>query len=269
MKDIIEVCVVEQSQIVCTLATCKRQFDYSTFEASLFGEKMTEDKKVSIGGLEPEDKGNVAWFIMFFLGVGNLFPWNAFITASGYYANRFCGTQFEENFENYFSFMFTACQTIGLALSVVIQDKLTFQQKIAYPLILYSFIFLLTTALVGVTDIDGNVLFYVTSLCACLCGLCGAILSSGLYGLGAMLPPTYTAALMSGSGMAGFMVSAAGLLTTAAAKSLVTCTDDNTTDDSCTREVNYSALAYFLIASIVLIANVVCFSILKRLPIVR
>lgn len=230
---------------------------------------VSDDKKYSVLGQEPADTGNVAWLIMFFLGVGNLFPWNAFITASGYYANRFCGTPFEENFENYFSFMFTACQTIGLALSVVYQDKLTFQQKIAYPLTLYSLIFLLTTALVGVTDIDGNLLFYVTCLCACLCGLCGAILSSGLYGLGAMLPPTYTAALMSGSGMAGFVVSASGLLTTAAAKSLETCADDGATDDSCTREVNYSALAYFLIASLVLIANVVSFSVLKRLPIVR
>jgi equilibrative nucleoside transporter 1/2/3 len=227
------------------------------------------DKKFPILGEEPKDAGNVAWLIMFFLGVGNLFPWNAFITASGYYANRFCATPFESNFENYFSFMFTSCQTVGLAVSVVYQDKLTFQQKIAYPLMLYSTIFLLTTALVGVTNIDGNVLFYVTSLCACLCGLCGAMLSSGLYGLAAMLPPTYTAALMSGNGMAGFVVSAAGLLTTAAAKSLVTCDDEETANDSCKQEISYSALAYFLIATIVLMANVLCFSILKRLPIVR
>jgi equilibrative nucleoside transporter 1/2/3 len=227
------------------------------------------DKKFSILGEEPKDTGNVAWLIMFFLGVGNLFPWNAFITASGYYANRFCGTSFEDNFENYFSFMFTACQTAGLALSVVYQDKFTFQQKIAYPLMLYSVVFLLTTALVGVTDMDGNALFYVTSLCACLCGLCGAMLSSGLYGLAAMLPPTYTAAVMSGSGMAGFVVSVAGLLTTAAAKSLVTCDDEESTTDSCKQEISYSALAYFLIATLVLVANVLSFTVLKRLPIVR
>lgn len=221
------------------------------------------DSKKSLDA--PIDAGNLAWIIMFFLGVGNLFPWNAFITASGYYANRFCGTSFEDNFESYFSFMFTFSQTVGLGLSVIFQDKLTFEQKIAYPLILYSLIFLLTTCLVGVLDIDPYVLFYVTCLCACLCGLCGAILSSGLYGLGAMLPPSYTAALMSGSGLAGFIVSVSGLLTTAAADSLVTCSDDNT-EETCKQEMNYSALAYFLIATLVLIANVLSYSVLKRLP---
>lgn len=218
-------------------------------------------------GEAPEDVNGLAYGIMFFLGVGNLFPWNAFITASSYYANRFCGTSFESNFENYFSFMFTFSQTFGLALSIIVQDKLTFEQKIIYPLILYSIVFTLTTALVGVQDIDANLLFYITSLCACLCGLSGAILSSGLYGLGAMLPEANTAALMNGSGFAGLAVSLSALITTLAAPRVSTCSDDN--DTSCNREISYSALAYFIIATLVLLSNVMAYIILARLPFVR
>jgi hypothetical protein len=34
------------------------------------------------------------------LGVGVLFPWNAFITAATYFGSRFCGTSHEATFED-------------------------------------------------------------------------------------------------------------------------------------------------------------------------
>jgi hypothetical protein len=60
---------------------------------------------------EPKDTGNIAYIIFFWLGlgigffkirlsthayfflslIGNLFPWNAFITAATYFSERFCG----------------------------------------------------------------------------------------------------------------------------------------------------------------------------------
>jgi hypothetical protein len=33
-----------------------------------------------------------AYVIFFILGIGNLLPWNAFITAAGYFHQRFCNT---------------------------------------------------------------------------------------------------------------------------------------------------------------------------------
>ena len=105
---------------------------------------MYEDSK-SLSIPEPTDYRHIAYFIMFYLGVGNLFPWNAFITASTYYAERFCGTSFEDTFENYFSLTYTLSQTIGLALAILFQDRLTLKQKISYPLMLYAVIFGVTT----------------------------------------------------------------------------------------------------------------------------
>eukprot|EP01032_Pedospumella_encystans_P035825 gene35825-40525_t len=72
----------------------------------------------------PVDIGYMVYIIMFYEGVGNLFPWNAFITASNYYGARFCGTSIETTFENFFSITYTLSQTIGLALSIVYQKKL-------------------------------------------------------------------------------------------------------------------------------------------------
>ena len=101
-----------------------------------------------------ESSENTAYRIFFFLGLGNLFPWNTFITASYYFAARFCGTNFEETFENYFTLSFTIAQTVGLALTIRYCEKWSLQRKVIYPLGVYSLIFLMTTVLVVILGID-------------------------------------------------------------------------------------------------------------------
>jgi hypothetical protein len=83
---------------------------------------------------------------------------------------------------------------------------------------LYAAIFSITTMMVLYTQINRTVLFWITLFGTCLCGFCGAVLSGGLFGLAACLPPQYTAALMSGQGLAGFVVSLCSILTTLASK---------------------------------------------------
>lgn len=218
----------------------------------------------------PIDVAYIVYFIMFWEGVGNLFPWNAFITASSYYAQRFCGTSFEDSFENYFSITYTLSQTIGLAIAVVIQERLTMQQKIAYPLMLYSVIFGITTLLVTIQDMDASLLFYLTLISAFLSGSVGAVLSGGLFSLGAMFPPAYTGALMNGQGLAGLTVSASALLTSLATAPVDECEDDGATDDGdCDNSLNVSALAYFLIATIVLLSCAVTFYWLRNMSFTR
>ena len=141
----------------------------------------------AFGATIPIDYYYIVYFILFWEGVGNLFPWNAFITASSYFAERFCGTYFEGEFENYFSITFTVSQTIGLALSIIYQDRITMRNKIVWPLLCYAVIFGVTTILVCIENIDASLLFYLTLISAFMCGICGAILSAGLFGLGAMV----------------------------------------------------------------------------------
>jgi len=122
-------------------------------------------------------------------GVGNLFPWNAFITASNYYAERFAGTSFEDSFENYFSISFNIFQTLGLALSLRYGSEIRLQNKIIWPFFCYSLIFVLNTVLVVIVDINPNVLFGITLLSSALAGCCGSVLSgmSCLSGRSSML----------------------------------------------------------------------------------
>ena len=102
----------------------------------------------------------------------------------------------------------------------------------------------------------------------------GSILSAGLFSLGGCLPPTYTAALMSGQGLAGLSVVVAGIVTQAAgpepdgwcASKQVSTGDDTDSVQCSTYSISYSALSYFLIATIVLGSCAVLFYVLVKLP---
>jgi hypothetical protein len=223
-------------------------------------------------GKTPEDRGNLAYNIMFWQGVGQLFPWNAFITASSYFSQRFCETDVAKDFENYFSISFTSFQTIGLGISVLYGSRLSLHDKIVYPLILYAILFGLTTGMVIVEDIDGYLLFWITFLSSCMNGLAGAILSAGLFSLGGCLPQTYTSALMTGQGLAGLSVAVAGIFTQAvgpAPEGWCKDSSDSSADDgaSCLQyTISYSALSYFLIATVVLASCAILFYVLVKLP---
>lgn len=218
----------------------------------------------------PIDVGMAVYMIMFYQGIGNLLPWNAFITAAGYFSTRFCGTSYVTNFENYFSFSYTVSQTIGLALSVIYQDKISLKNKIIVPLVFYTIIFFLNTVFVVIDDMSSQALFGLTLLSTSLCGLCGATLSAGLFGLGAALPAAYTGALMNGQALAGLMISLSSLLTILSGKDLTSCnSNDNAggTDDTtvCTYSTDYSALGYFIIATLVLLSCIFFYLLLMKL----
>lgn len=218
----------------------------------------------------PVDIGYMVYIIMFYEGIGNLFPWNALITASNYYTERFCGTSFENDFENFFSITYTLSQTIGLALAVVYQKKLSLRAKIVWPLTCWSLVFLVNTILVTIDDIDPNLLFWLTLISCCLCGLLGAVLSGGLFGLGAMFPPVYTSALMNGQGVAGLTAAVSSLLTSLATSAVDECSDDDTGDDgNCEQSIDYSALAYFVIATLILVSCVFAFLALNHFSFAR
>ena len=216
----------------------------------------------------PTDKGRMAYFILLLEGLGNLFPWNVFITASTYYASRFCGTSFESNFENFFSVSYTVAQTIGLAFSVVYSEKFTFRTRIITPLTFYCFVFALTTIFVLI-PFPSTLLFWITLLSTTLCGLLTASLSGGLFGLAGKLPPLYTGALMTGQGFAGLTVSISNIITTIASSD-TTCVDNDLNDDgTCVSTIDYGAFAYFMISTVILFSCIISYIIFQRLSFIR
>jgi hypothetical protein len=96
------------------------------------------------------------------------------------------------------------------------------------------------------------------------------ILSGGLFGLGAMFPHKYTGALMNGQGLAGLGVALVAVFTLLGNVDAGTrfCNDDSPT--ACDKyELNFSALAYFLLATVVLVSCIFAYWKLEVLPITR
>jgi equilibrative nucleoside transporter 1/2/3 len=219
---------------------------------------MSELQDVNIAGHD------TAYFICFWQGLGNLFPGNAFITAAHYFSVRFCGTLFEENFENYFSVAFMISQTVGLALAAKYQGHVSLANRIIGPLCVIAAVFVMTTIFVTF-DMEANLLFVLTLVSCFIVGASNAILSGGVFGLCADFPPQFTGALMSGQGLAGLTVSLASLVTIWAGAEVDLCSDDD--DGECEdHNTDYSALAFFSITCVVLGTCVLSFMALEKLP---
>ena len=219
---------------------------------------MSDIHDVNISGHD------TAYYICFWQGLGNLFPWNAFITAAHYYSIRFCGTPFESNFENFFSVAFMISQTVGLALAAKYQGHISLSNRIIVPLSVIAAIFVMTTVFVTF-DMDANLLFVLTIVSCFVVGSSNAILSGGVFGLCADFPPQFTGALMSGQGLAGLSVSLASLITIWAGNEVDLCSDDD--DGECEEHnTDYSALAFFIITCVVLGTCVLSFLALLKLP---
>jgi hypothetical protein len=100
------------------------------------------------------------------------------------------------------------------------------------------------------------------------------LLSGGLFGLAAVFPPIYTGALMNGQGLAGLVVSISDILTLLSESPTNFCDSTSSTNSSATSTcgdfyVETSALAYFLIATIILASCIVAFFVLQNLSITQ
>jgi equilibrative nucleoside transporter 1/2/3 len=126
----------------------------------------------------PEDKHNMAYYIFFLLGIGSLLPWNAFITASAYYRNRFCGTDYVLNFEAWFSVAYSLSSEVSLVFVVLYR-----RTAVLYPLYIFATIFVFTTVLVLFPNIHGNDFFYITITSMIVVGTVASMVRSGVFTL--------------------------------------------------------------------------------------
>ena len=111
--------------------------------------------------------------------------------------------------------------------------------------------------------------FTVTLIGVSISGLCSSLNSAGLFAMAANFPFEYTGALMNGQGLAGFTISLSSLLTSWAGKRIEVCDNGDADEDNtkCENITDYSALAYFTIATIVLFLNIFSFMVLRNLSI--
>jgi equilibrative nucleoside transporter 1/2/3 len=216
--------------------------------------------------VEPKDTYNLAYILLFLNGLGQLFPWNVFITAANYFGTRLCDSTFHDTFLNFFGITFGACNCTGLVIALLYQHKVSQDTRAVAPLVVNTLVFSATTALVLVepSELPGPPFFIITLVLVGLSGSCNAFLSGGAFGLAAQLPPIYTGAIMGGQGFAGITVALTALAAALASPDAVPgCATSKYSD------VKWGAFAYFLVSVAVLLGCLIGYLVLVRLEFVR
>ena len=134
------------------------------------------------------------------LGIGMLFPWNAFINAEDYFRSRFVGTMFEGDHLNIFTLSYQVTNMIGVILASNYMRSVTPWSLSVPSLAGLAVVFIVTTILASVDVIDSGALMGITIVCCLLSGLFSAFVSSGVFGLAGNFPGKHTAGIMIGQG---------------------------------------------------------------------
>ena len=212
-----------------------------------------------------------AYWILFLQGLGNLFPFNTFITASNYFTMRFCGTFYERNFENYFSIMTMISQVLGLLISLRYLTKFPIKYCVLIPVAVSTIVMILSNIFVSVTAISQWVLLVITLMSCSVIGLNSAVSGGGIFGLSGCLPPEYTGAVMCGQGMGGVVVSLVSISTIylTPPKGYCITQESISGEGQCEVFVDYSAKFFFATCCAVLVLCFLSFYALTLLPFTR
>jgi equilibrative nucleoside transporter 1/2/3 len=219
----------------------------------------------------PADTCRLAYCIFFLHGVGHLLPWNFFITAQLYFQTKFTCPHgnstgycvgFNSSFENWFS-VASMVPIFGMsAANVWLQSKFHYRLRMVVSLVVMLLLFLLTTALVGVSTTawtDG--FFAVTLLSVFLMNSASSVFQSSTFGFAGVLPHSYTSAVMSGQAVAGVFAALASILSQVISSSAHGGQSPGAITDS--------AFGYFGVACLVILLCLGSVFFLSRLPFVE
>ena len=95
---------------------------------------------------QPHDRYHLAFFILYLQGVGCLFPWNAFITKTDYYALAFRGSEYAASFASIVTTTFTLIGLVTILWMQRVQHLSSTRARLIFGLTLQLCVFLVIFA---------------------------------------------------------------------------------------------------------------------------
>jgi len=213
---------------------------------------MLEEMELSMQP-PPRDKHFSTYSILVLLGCGFLFPYNSFITAVDYFSDLYPTYDVE--------FAFPAVYTISLLATMVLMVKWGRSYSFSTRIVGSFVCFLAVMIAVPVADLSlgesyetsNDMMFYGTCGLLLITGVADAVAQGSMYGLAGLFPPLYRQAIQNGNGVAGISVSLLRVFTKASVPDTP-------------RGLRFSSLLYFGLSAITMLACIVAYFILVRLP---
>eukprot|EP00755_Sulcionema_specki_P021052 Sspe_Gene.12935::Locus_4432_Transcript_1_1_Confidence_1.000_Length_1681::g.12935::m.12935 len=213
-----------------------------------------------------KDTYNLVFFILWVLGAGVLFPWNAFISAPDYFQNyyKFVAPDAElshtekrlwDNILTWFTVSYSTMNLIGQTIVVFfVGSRIQVSPRVLWSIGL-MFLSMVIVPILAYLSVTPTMAFTVLILACGFCGFCTAFFQSTSFGLGALFPPRFTQAVMIGNGAAGLTVSLLRVVTKAAGG----------TDANSPSTLRLTGAIYFYLATAWLLFCIVCFIFMRRL----
>ena len=222
------------------------------------------------------------------LGVGTLLPWNAFISSEPYFHARLCSLFGDGGgIELLFGLCFNVCGFLSLIVVIVTAMKRTDassgareRRQILWALGLYLSLFLITTAVVLVENLDPTLFLVATLMSLSVFGSCLAVAGTNIVGIASLFPPQIAIApFFAGQATGGACISLTNFIS-ATAESPKTFWDEYchsnstashfTDDNECpSYQRDMPTFWYFLLGSVILMLCIIGFVVLDRLSITQ
>ncbi|XP_047530314.1 equilibrative nucleoside transporter 3 [Vanessa atalanta] len=210
---------------------------------------------------EPRDRYCIVYILFYLFGVTSLVPWNFLITANDYWMYKFREvtpnnvtmfvrkTQFQAEFTSYLNVATAIPNLIFLILNSLYGHLVTVKTRLQGSLIVVTLAFLVTTSFVQVdTDEWQNTFFIITMVTVVIMTAASAVFIGGLVGIASRFSKEYMAAVISGQSLGGIIAAVAQIISLAFKISPL-----------------HSALIYFCIADIMVIASFMSYVLLYKI----
>ncbi|XP_074281077.1 equilibrative nucleotide transporter 8 [Silene latifolia] len=224
--------------------------------------KNTEEQ--TIEQQQVKDTYKIAYILHFFLGAGNLLPWNAFITAIDYFARLYP----TKNVERVFSVAYMSSSLLILLVLVVrhvslsragVQARassLRLRMNIGFSMFILAMMVAPTIDWTHCRSTMPYKSFLLTGVSVVVCGLADGLIGGSLIGFAGQLPKEYMQAVFAGTASSGVLVSILRVITKASLP-------ENQ------QGLKTSTHFYFIVSAIILLICMICSNLLFTLPLIQ
>lgn len=162
-----------------------------------------EAAKVSNDANETRDTYRVAYIIHFLLGVGNLLPWNAFITAVDYYAYLYPTNHIEKVFSVAYMISSVVVLLVMMSWGGWSKTTLRLRMNLGYSMFVISLMVTPVIDWASSSTKSKERSCGLTVAAVVICGLADGLVAGSLIGSAGKLPKQYMQAVFAGTASSG------------------------------------------------------------------